>query len=75
MVGTVVAAVSCLFAAIAHAQPIDMLIASALLSVGIGLAYSALGNLIVQAVPAPPTRLANGINTVTRTARSGPGRR
>jgi hypothetical protein len=44
-----------------------MLVSSALLGVGIGLAFAALGNLIVQAVPAQQTGVASGMNTVLRT--------
>ncbi len=44
-----------------------MLIAAALMGVGIGLAFAALGNLIVQAVPAHQTGVASGMNTVMRT--------
>jgi hypothetical protein len=35
--------------------------------VGIGLAFAALGNLIVQAVPPSQTGVASGMNTVLRT--------
>ena len=34
---------------------------------GIGLAFAALGNLIVQAVPPTQTGVASGMNTVMRT--------
>jgi MFS family permease len=44
-----------------------MLISAALLGVGIGLAFSALGNLVVQAVPPEQTGVASGMNTVMRT--------
>ena len=44
-----------------------MLISSSLLGVGIGLAFAALGNLIVQAVPPDQTGVASGMNTVLRT--------
>ena len=44
-----------------------MLITSTLLGVGIGLAFAALGNLIVQAVPPEQTGVASGMNTVLRT--------
>ena len=44
-----------------------MLISAFLLGVGIGLAFSALGNLIVQAVPPGQTGVASGMNTVMRT--------
>ena len=51
----------------AHAHPFDMLISSTLLGIGIGLAFAALGNLIVQAVPPSQTGVATGMNTVMRT--------
>ena len=52
---------------VAHAHPYDLLISAALLGVGIGLAFAALGNLIVQAVPPEQTGVASGMNTVMRT--------
>ena len=45
----------------------DMLSSAALLGIGIGLAFAALGNLIVQAVPPHQTGVAGGMNTVMRT--------
>src|SRR5581483_7081943 len=53
--------------AAAHGRPYDMLTSAALLGLGIGLAFAALGNLIVQAVPAHQTGAAGGMNTVMRT--------
>lgn len=53
--------------ALAHSEPYQFLIAAALLGVGIGLAFAALGNLIVQAVPSHQTGVASGMNTVMRT--------
>jgi MFS family permease len=53
--------------ALAHGHPYDLLIAAGLLGVGIGLAFAALGNLIVQAVPSHQTGVASGMNTVMRT--------
>jgi MFS family permease len=44
-----------------------MLISAALMGIGIGLAFAALGNLIVQAVPPEQTGAATGMNTVMRT--------
>ncbi len=44
-----------------------MLLSSTLLGIGIGLAFAALGNLIVQAVPPHQTGAASGMNTVLRT--------
>ena len=37
------------------------------MGIGIGLAFAALGNLIVQAVPREQTGVASGVNTVMRT--------
>ena len=65
--GAAIAAVAFAFAAIEHDQPIDMLITTTLLGAGIGLAFAALGNLIVQAVPPTQTGVATGMNTVMRT--------
>ena len=65
--GSGVTAVAFGFLAAVHGSPIDMLISAALLGVGIGLAFAALGNLIVQAVPAHQTGVATGMNTVMRT--------
>jgi MFS family permease len=63
----VTSAVACGWLAAASRHPVDLLIGSTLLGVGIGLAYAALGNLIVQAVPAGQTGMASGMNTVVRT--------
>jgi len=65
--GAAVSAVACGWLTIASRHPYDMLISSTLLGIGIGLAFAALGNLIVQAVPAQQTGVASGMNTVLRT--------
>ena len=65
--GSAAAAVAFGFAAVAHRHPYDMLITAALLGLGVGLAFAALGNLIVQAVPPTQTGVASGMNTVMRT--------
>jgi EmrB/QacA subfamily drug resistance transporter len=65
--GTAITAVSFAWLAVAHSHPYDMLISSSLLGIGIGLAFAALGNLIVQAVPPSQTGVATGMNTVMRT--------
>ena len=67
VVGTGVTAVAFGWLALAHAHPYDMLISATLLGVGMGLAFAALGNLIVQAVPPQQTGVASGMNTVMRT--------
>jgi EmrB/QacA subfamily drug resistance transporter len=65
--GSIVTAVAFAYIAAVHAHPYDLLITTALLGVGIGLAFSALGNLIVQAVDPHQTGAAGGMNTVMRT--------
>ena len=65
--GAALSAVACGWLTITSRHPYDMLISSTLLGIGIGLAFAALGNLIVQAVPAHQTGVASGMNTVLRT--------
>jgi EmrB/QacA subfamily drug resistance transporter len=65
--GSGVTAFAFFWLALQHGHPYDMLITSALLGVGIGLAFSALGNLIVGAVQSHQTGVASGMNTVMRT--------
>ncbi len=67
LMGTVFSTASFAMLAVAHSHPYQLLIAAALLGVGIGLAFAALGNLIVQAVPSHQTGVASGMNTVMRT--------
>jgi EmrB/QacA subfamily drug resistance transporter len=65
--GSAITAVAFGWLAAFHGHPYDMLISAALLGVGIGLAFAALGNLMVQAVPPHQTGVATGMNTVMRT--------
>ncbi len=67
LMGTIFATASFALLALAHSHPYQLLIAAALLGIGIGLAFAALGNLIVQAVPSHQTGVASGMNTVMRT--------
>jgi EmrB/QacA subfamily drug resistance transporter len=67
LAGTAFTTASFALLAIAHSHPYELLIAAALLGIGIGLAFAALGNLIVQAVPSHQTGVASGMNTVMRT--------
>lgn len=67
LVGIVFSEASFLMLAVAHSTPLEMLVSAALLGVGVGLAFAALGNLIVQAVPSSQTGVASGMNTVMRT--------
>ncbi|HEV2375691.1 MAG TPA: MFS transporter [Streptosporangiaceae bacterium] len=65
--GAAVSAAGCGWLAVTSRHPYGMLVTSALLGIGIGLAFAALGNLIVQAVPPYQTGAASGMNTVLRT--------
>ena len=65
--GSAISAVAFGYAALQHGHPYNMLVTAALLGIGIGLAFAALGNLIVQAVPPTQTGVATGMNTVMRT--------
>jgi EmrB/QacA subfamily drug resistance transporter len=67
LAGTAFTTASFTLLSLAHAHPYQLLIAASLLGVGIGLAFAALGNLIVQAVPSHQTGVASGMNTVMRT--------
>jgi MFS family permease len=67
LAGTAVTTVAFALLAFAHGHPYDFLISAALLGVGIGLAFAALGNLVIQAVPSHQTGVASGMNTVMRT--------
>jgi EmrB/QacA subfamily drug resistance transporter len=64
--GSVVTAASFWLLLVQHAHVYDMLVASLLLGVGIGLAFAALGNIVVQAVDGHQTGVATGMNTVMR---------
>jgi MFS family permease len=57
----------------AHQHIWSVLLASAALGLGVGLAFAAMANLIVEAVPASQTGVASGINAVARTVGSAFG--
>jgi MFS family permease len=67
VVGSAVTGLAFLLLAVQHAHPYDMLISAALMGIGIGLAFAALGNIVVQAVADHQTGVASGMNTVMRT--------
>jgi EmrB/QacA subfamily drug resistance transporter len=50
-----------------HQERTLIYVASALLGIGIGLAFAAMANLIVQAVPPEQTGVATAVNTIART--------
>ena len=53
--------------AVAHTEPWEIYVTSALFGVGIGLSFAAMANLIVEAVPQTQTGVATGMNTIMRT--------
>jgi MFS family permease len=65
--GTVFAAISFLLLALAHDEAWQIVVAVALLGLGIGLAFASMANLIVEAVPQRQTGEATGMNTIMRT--------
>jgi MFS family permease len=52
--------------ALLHTQPWQFLAFSVLLGIGIGMAFAAMGNLIVAAVPQQHTSVATGMNSIVR---------
>jgi EmrB/QacA subfamily drug resistance transporter len=67
MAGTLLTMVCFVLLAAAHTQRFEIYLASLFLGAGIGLAFAALANLIVEAVPAEQTGVATGMNTIMRT--------
>jgi EmrB/QacA subfamily drug resistance transporter len=55
------------FLTLAHSQRWQLYVGSALLGIGIALAFASLANLIVEAVRPEQTGVATGMNTVMRT--------
>ncbi len=66
VIGCAVAAVALGLLAIAHGSPFVTLLWSALLGVGVGFAFSAMPNLIIEAVDRHETGEATGVNTIAR---------
>jgi EmrB/QacA subfamily drug resistance transporter len=67
MLGALATTISFLILAVAHSHHWEVYVASAVLGIGIGLAFASLANLIVEAVPPEQTGVATGMNTVMRT--------
>ena len=65
--GSLVAALSYGWIAVANAHAYDMLVFTALQGAGFGIAYAALGTLAVQHVPMDQSGIASGINALVRT--------
>ena len=67
MAGALLTMVCFVLLAAAHTERFEIYVASAFLGAGIGLAFAALANLIVEAVPPGQTGVATGMNTIMRT--------
>jgi EmrB/QacA subfamily drug resistance transporter len=67
ILGTSVSVASFLLLAVAHSEPWEILAATTLLGIGIGFAFSAMANQIVESVPSEQTGVATGMNTIMRT--------
>ncbi|MEU8661652.1 MFS transporter [Actinoplanes philippinensis] len=65
--GSAMGTVACLVLALAHGQKWTVSLAAAVFGIGLGLIYSSMINLIVQAVPRHQTGAASGMNTNIRT--------
>ena len=67
LVGSLVTAGSFVLMLFAHSSGWNFYLASTCFGLGMGLAFAALGNLIVDAVPRTHTGVASGMNAVMRT--------
>jgi EmrB/QacA subfamily drug resistance transporter len=67
LAGGVLAMVSFFMLAFTRGERWEIYVAAALLGSGIGLAFAAMANLIIESVGAGQTGVATGMNTVTRT--------
>src|SRR4051812_24542140 len=64
--GSVFAAAGYFWLAFQHGAPFDIYAGSVLLGIGIGLAFAAMANLVVEAVPPDMTGIASAINAIMR---------
>lgn len=71
IIGAAFGIVAPLYLMIAHSTILDIVIVSLLLGVSTAFAYTALPNLVVEAVSVENTSEATGVNVVTRTAFQG----
>ncbi|HKE77693.1 MAG TPA: MFS transporter [Solirubrobacteraceae bacterium] len=66
ILGSLITCIAFAFMGLAHDEPWQIYVGSALLGAGIGLAFASLANLIVEAVRPEQTGVATGMNTVMR---------
>jgi len=67
LAGAIAASASFVLLAIAHHDGVEIAIASVMQGLGVGLAFAAMANLIVIAVPQEQVGVASGINAISRT--------
>jgi EmrB/QacA subfamily drug resistance transporter len=67
ILASVIGAAGYVLLAVAHHQEWSIYLSTAVLGVGVGFAFAALANLVVQAVDPRQTGEATGINTIMRT--------
>jgi EmrB/QacA subfamily drug resistance transporter len=67
LAGAAITAASYVFLAFARSEPWEIYVAALLLGTGIGLAFAAMVNLIIENVGPAETGIATGMNAVTRT--------
>jgi EmrB/QacA subfamily drug resistance transporter len=67
LLGSAVSAVAFLVLAGSHSAPWHVYVATALMGVGMGLAYASMANLVLESVPDAQTGVASGMNMILRT--------
>ena len=66
-VGSAVGVGGFVFLLAAHGSEWEVLVASAVIGTGVGLAFASLANLVVETVPQTETSVASGVNIIART--------
>jgi EmrB/QacA subfamily drug resistance transporter len=67
MLGTIISAISFGWLALAHAHEWQFIVGTAIMGLGIGFAFAAMANSVVEAVLPTETGVATGMNTIMRT--------
>jgi EmrB/QacA subfamily drug resistance transporter len=67
VVGSAIGAVGFFVVAFLHESKVDIYVAMAIVGIGFGLAFSAMSNVVVSAVPPEQTGVASGMNANIRT--------
>jgi len=65
--GSVVGAGGFVLLLVAHGHEWEVLVASAVIGTGVGLAFTAVANLVIETVPPTDTSVASGVNIIART--------